>query len=67
MRWLQELTVMMERLERSHEMEAAERLKLEQEILEKQKEVKEIQDEVERKDQEAKMLQMEVEAAKYAL
>lgn len=61
----QELTVMMEKLELSHEMEAAERAKLEQEIRAKQEEVQRIQSEVEAKDAEARRLQAEFEAAKY--
>lgn len=56
---------MMEKLERSHEMEAAERAKLEQEIRAKQEEVMRIQSEVEVKDAEARRLQEEVEAARY--
>lgn len=62
---VQELTVMMEKLELSHEMEAAERVKLEQEIRAKQEEVQRIQSEVEAKDAEARRLQAEFEAAKY--
>lgn len=61
----QELTVMMEKLERSQEMEAAERAKLEQEIRAKKEEVSRIQQEVEVKDAEARRLQEEVEAARY--
>lgn len=57
---------MMEKLELSHEMEAAERAKLEQEIRAKQEEVQRIQSEVEAKDAEARRLQAEFEAAKYA-
>lgn len=56
---------MMEKLELSHEMEAAERAKLEQEIRAKQEEVQRIQSEVEAKDAEARRLQAEFEAAKY--
>lgn len=56
---------MMEKLELSHEMEAAERAKLEQEIRAKQEEVQRIQSEVEAKDAEARRLQEEFEAAKY--
>lgn len=58
---------MMEKLELSHEMEAAERAKLEQEIRAKQEEVQRIQSEVEAKDAEARRLQEEFEAAKYSL
>lgn len=63
---VQELTAMMEKLELSHEMEAAERAKLEQEIRAKQEEVQRIQSEVEAKDAEARRLQAEFEAAKYS-
>lgn len=56
---------MMEKLERSQEMEAAERMKLEQEIRAKQEEVQRIQSEVEIKDAEARRLQEEVEAARW--
>lgn len=55
----------MEKLELSHEMEAVERAKLEQEIRVKQEEVQRIQSEVEAKDAEARRLQAEFEAAKY--
>jgi hypothetical protein len=58
---------MMEKLERSHEMEAAERAKLEAEIRNKQEEVQRIQSEVEAKDAEARMLQKIVEADRYNL
>lgn len=58
---------MMEKLELSHEMEAAERAKLEQEIRAKQEEVQRIQSEVEAKDAEARRLQEEFEAAKYGI
>lgn len=63
----QELTVMMEKLERSQEMEVAERMKLETEIRAKQEEVQRIQSEVEIKDAEARRLQEEVEAARYCI
>lgn len=65
--FIQELTAMMEKLELSHEMEAAERVKLEQEIRAKQEEVQRIQSEVEAKDAEARRLQEEFEAAKYEM
>uniref|UniRef100_A0A023F9S7 Moesin/ezrin/radixin homolog 1 n=1 Tax=Triatoma infestans TaxID=30076 RepID=A0A023F9S7_TRIIF len=59
-----ELTAMMNRLEESKNMEAAERAKLEQEILAKQEEVTRIQSVVEAKDEETKRLQDEVEAVR---
>lgn len=55
---------MMERLEESKNLEAAERQKLEDEIRAKQEEVKRIQSEVDIKDEETKRLQMEVEEAR---
>ncbi|CAG7734215.1 unnamed protein product [Allacma fusca] len=59
-----ELQAMMERLEASKEMEAAERQKLEDEIRTKQEEVMRIQEEVQAKDDEARRLQNEVEEAR---
>nr|BAN21261.1 moesin/ezrin/radixin homolog 1 [Riptortus pedestris] len=59
-----ELTAMMTRLEESKNMEAAERVKLEQEIMQKQEEVIKIQGIVEAKDEETRRLQEEVEAAR---
>jgi len=59
-----ELTAMMNRLEESKNLEAAERLKLEQEIRAKQEEVTRIQSEVDAKDEETRRLQEEVEAAR---
>lgn len=50
---------MMERLEESKNMEAAERAKLEDEIRAKQDEVQRIQSEVEIKDQETRRLQVQ--------
>lgn len=55
---------MMEKLELSHEMEAAERGKLEQEIRAKQEEIQRIQSEVVAKDAEARRLEEVFEAAK---
>lgn len=49
---------MMERLEESKNMEAAERAKLEEEIMAKQEEVQRIQTEVNTKDEETKRLQV---------
>lgn len=59
-----ELTAMLQRLEDAKNMEAAERLKLEEEIQAKQAEVQRIQDEVNIKDSETKRLQDEVEEAR---
>lgn len=53
-----ELQMMMERLEESKNMEAAERAKLEDEIKDKQTEVERIKTEVEMKDQETRRLQV---------
>lgn len=58
---------MMEKLELSHEMEAAERAKLEQEIRAKQEEIQRIQSEVVAKDAEARRLEEVFEAAKYRI
>lgn len=58
---------MMEKLELSHEMEAAERAKLEQEIRAKQEEIQRIQSEVVAKDAEARRLEEVFEAAKYVI
>ncbi|PNF33606.1 hypothetical protein B7P43_G14352 [Cryptotermes secundus] len=55
---------MMERLEESKNMEAAERAKLEEEIRTKQEEVVRIQNEVDQKDEETRRLQEEVEEAR---
>ena len=55
---------MMQRLEETKNMEAAERQKLEDEIREKQEEVSRIQQEVEIKDEETRRLQEEVEEAR---
>ena len=52
------LQAMMERLEESKNMEAAERAKLEEEIRTKQEEVMRIQNEVEQKDEETRRLQV---------
>lgn len=49
---------MMERLEESKNMEAAERAKLEEEIRTKQEEVVRIQNEVDQKDEETRRLQV---------
>lgn len=65
--YLKELTAMMEKLELSHEMEAAERAKLEQEIRAKQEEIQRIQSEVVAKDAEARRLEEVFEAAKYVI
>jgi ribonuclease HII len=51
---------MMERLEESKNLEAAERAKLEEEIRAKQEEVVRIQQEVEQKDEETRRLQVSV-------
>lgn len=55
---------MMERLQEAKNMEAEEKLKLEEEIMEKQKMVQKIQDEVAAKDEETKKLQEQIELAK---
>ena len=55
---LSKLQSMMERLEESKSMEAAERVKLEEEIRTKQEEVMRIQNEVEQKDEETRRLQV---------
>lgn len=65
--YTKELTAMMEKLELSHEMEAAERAKLEQEIRAKQEEIQRIQSEVVAKDAEARRLEEVFEAAKYVI
>jgi radixin len=59
-----ELQDMLRRLEESKNMEAAERIKLEEEIAAKQIEVAQIQEEVSAKDSETKRLQDEVEEAR---
>ena len=55
---------MMKRLEEAKEMEAFEKMKLEEEIRAKQEEVQRIADEVQRKDDETRRLQTEVEEAR---
>ena len=59
-----ELHAMMKRLEEAKEMEAFEKMKLEEEIRAKQEEVQRIADEVQRKDDETRRLQTEVEEAR---
>ncbi|XP_017042060.1 moesin/ezrin/radixin homolog 1 isoform X3 [Drosophila ficusphila] len=59
-----ELQSMLQRLEEAKNMEAVEKLKLEEEIMAKQLEVQRIQDEVNAKDEETKRLQDEVEDAR---
>lgn len=59
-----ELQEMMERLQETKNMEAAERAKLEDEIRTKQEEVMRIQSEVDQKDEETRRLQAEVEDAR---
>ncbi|XP_015041863.1 moesin/ezrin/radixin homolog 1 isoform X2 [Drosophila miranda] len=59
-----ELQSMLQRLEEAKNMEAVEKIKLEEEIMAKQMEVQRIQDEVNAKDEETKRLQDEVEEAR---
>lgn len=59
-----ELQEMMERLEHSKNMEAAEKLRMEEEIRAKHDEVMRIQNEVARKDAETRRLQDEIEEAR---